>query len=250
MFLIVSGAALNLSARTVQVSDSVIIVKRTVILVRSARIAGESPHRRRATVTYPIIKGGIRNSAALAKVRSLLQIKNIFDSSLEDYRQDTWLTELGYRVDYNKNFILDITFTQSGVGAYPDSQDKHLAVNLKTGEIIKAADVFKADSLERLAEMIDKKLQAEIRETIREANDAKDISEDEKNGVSELFDGLKFEVKNLDDFSISGKGITFLYDAGFPHVIQAYQPVGRYQFTYAELGPYLQRPDGPQRLIQ
>jgi hypothetical protein len=97
--------------------------------------------------------------------------------------------------------------------------------------------------------MVDAKLQAEIRQTIREVNETKDISDDEKKSVSELFEGVKFEVNHLDDFSISGKGITFLYDAGFPHVIQAYQPMGRYFFSYPELGPHLKRTGAPQTLI-
>jgi hypothetical protein len=39
-------------------------------------------------------------------------------------------------------------------------------------------------------------------------------------------------------------GITFLYDAGFPHAIKAFEPQGKYFFTYAELKLYIKR-DGP-----
>jgi hypothetical protein len=52
---------------------------------------------------------------------------------------------------------------------------------------------------------------------------------------------LKFKRSNLDDFSISDKGLTFLYDAEFPHVVQALQPAGEYFFSYAELRPYIRR---------
>ncbi len=51
-------------------------------------------------------------------------------------------------------------------------------------------------------------------------------------------------VQNLDDFSVGRMGITFLYDAGFPHVFKAFEPQGRYFFNYAQLKPYL-KDDGP-----
>jgi hypothetical protein len=89
-----------------------------------------------------------------------------------------------------------------------------------------------------------------MKETIDQVNQDKTIDADEKKSVPELYEGLKIEVKNLDDFSIDDKGITFLYDAGFPHVVQAYQPVGQYKFSYAELSKYLQREGAPRSLVR
>ena len=43
------------------------------------------------------------------------------------------------------------------------------------------------------------------------------------------------------DFQVGEKGITFLYDAGLPHVIEAFEPEGRYFFTYSELQRYINR---------
>lgn len=224
--------------------------KRTVVLIRKGQVVKDMPHRKKATVSYPVVKSGPKDPSVLGRVRSLLRLKNIFDLSLEEYRQDTWLTEFDYRVDYNKNFILDITFRQDGVGAYPDFQEKHMAINLKTGKIIQASDVFKLDTLTSLAEMVDKKLQAEMKETVTQVNQDKSIDAEEKARVPELYENLKFEVKDLIDFSIDDDGITFLYDAGFPHVIQAYQPNGRYKFSYAELSRYLQRQGSPRSLTE
>jgi hypothetical protein len=239
------------STRTSAVQDAVVIQKRTVVIVRSGKDVRDLPsERRKAKVSYPIIKSGISNAAVLAKVRSLLKLKNIFETSLEEYREDTWLSELDYRINYNKNFILDITFRQDGVGAYPDSQEKHLAINLRNGELIKAADVFKPEALAKLAMLVDSRLQAEMKETIEQVNQDKSIDADEKQRVPELYEGLKIEVKDLDDFVIRDKGITFLYDAGFPHMVQAYQPAGQYQFSYAELAPHLQREGAPRSLTR
>jgi len=250
LFLLSLGSLQCVSTRSAPAQGRVVVQKKTVVIVRSRKLAGYTPERRKATVSYPIIVSGITDPVVLAKVRSLLNLKNVFDMSLQEYREDTWLSELNYRINYNKNHILDITFTQEGVAAYPDSQEKHLAINLRTGALIKATDVFKRESLAKLATLVDGKLQAEMKATIEEVNQDKTIDADEKKSVPELYEGLKIEVKNLDDFSIDDKGITFLYDAGFPHVVQAYQPAGEYRFSYAELRPYLQREGAPQSLTR
>lgn len=238
------------SGHSSTIQDRIILQKKTVVILRSGKFARDFPERKRAIVNYPIVTGGVTAPSVLKSIRSLLTLKNIFDTSLEEYRQDTWLSELDYKVNYNENFILDITFTQDGVGAYPDTQKKHLAINLRDGQLIKAKSVFKPESLDRLAKIVDDKLQAEIAVTLREVSQDQSIDADEKKSVPELFEGLKIEVKDLDDFSIDDKGITFLYDAGFPHVVQAYQPVGRYHFTYAELSEFLQRAGAPQSLTR
>jgi hypothetical protein len=170
-------------------------------------------------------------------VRAILNLKNVFDTSIEEYRQDTWLSELDYTINYNQNYILDITFTQDGVGAYPDSQTKHFAINLKTGELIKAADAFNSSSLETLTTLLDNKLQAEIKQSIKE-------HPEEKENSASLFGELKYKVSDLDNFSVTNKGVTFLYDAGFPHAVQALEPNGQYTFTYSALKQFIKR-DGP-----
>ncbi len=244
--VISSPAQVSHSADT----GAVVIQKKTAVLVRKGKFVKDYPDRRTAKISYPVIKGGVSNPSVLAKVRSLLTLKNIFDTSLAEYRSDTWLSELDYKINYNKNFILDITFRQEGVAAYPDSQEKHLAINLRTGNLIKALDVFKAASLQALADLVNKKLQAEIQETIAQVNQDKSLDANERESVPGLFEGLKIEISNLDDFKIDDNGLTFLYDAGFPHVVQAYQPVGEYKFSYEELRPYLIRVDAPKTLTR
>ena len=215
---------------------SIVIQKRRIVLVRTGKFVRDFPERKRAIVSYPVIVGP-KTSPVLRKVRALFDFKNIFDTSLAEYRADTWLSEFDYKVNYNRNFILDITFTQDGIGAYPDTHHKHFAINLRNGELIKAADAFDSASLDALAEMVDKKLQAENQETIRDSGGDRETARD-------LLKDLKFKASDLDEFSISDKGVTFLYDAGFPHAVQALQPVGKYFFSFAELRSYIKR-DGP-----
>jgi hypothetical protein len=233
----ISYAASPVAAFAAEGVPSVVIQKRRLVLVRTGSIVRQFPERRRAIVSYPVVLGP-KNSAVLRKVRALLDFKNIFGTSLAEYRADAWLSEFDYKVNYNRNFILDITFRQEGIGAYPDTHFKHFAINLRNGELIRAADVFDPSTLNELAALVDRKLQAEIQQTNRE------ISAEERESIESLVRELKIDASKLDDFSISVKGVTFLYDAGFPHVIKALEPAGEYFFSFAELKPYIRR-EGP-----
>ena len=213
----------------------VAIQNRRIVIVRKGQFVRDFPSRRRAVIDYPVLVGP-RNSEVLRKVRALFEFKNVFETTLEEYKEDTWLDEFGYKVNYNRNYLLDITFSQSGTGAYPDTHEKHFIINLRNGEVIRAADAF--NSPNDLAARVDKKLQAEIKKIQSEVPEARD------DDGRQLFEALKFTEENLSEFSVSDKGITFLYDAGFPHAVQAWQPVGHYFFSYAELKPFIKR-DGP-----
>jgi len=153
------------------------------------------------------------------------------------------LEEFSYKVNYNKNNILDITFTQDGSGAYPDTQTRHFAINLKSGNVIKASDAFITSSLPKLRDMLEGKLQGELKEILESLKDSKSDPEDVRI-ASEAQEQLGYTIENLDNFEVGAKGITFLYDAGYPHVIQAFEPKGRYFFSYSELKPSIKR-DGP-----
>jgi hypothetical protein len=92
-----------------------------------------------------------------------------------------------------------------------------------------------------LAALVDAKLQAELRKLEKE-NSSTDP--EDRRMQKEAFEVLKFEIENLENFEVGARGITFLYDAGFPHVIKALEPEGRYFFTYSQLKTFI-RPDGP-----
>ena len=236
MFLVVSAAKVSTAAPPV--NDRVIIQKRKLTIVRTGKLARQFPERRRATINMPVISG-LKPLAVLNKVRSHLALKNIFDTSLAEYRRDAWLTEFDYTVNYNKNSILDITFMQSGVGAYPDTHVKHVVINLKNGDIMKARDVFKPASLAALSAMVDEKLQTELRSILKDGEGRSDLSAEDRQRMREMYGGLKFEASNLDDFQVGDAGVTFLFDAGFPHAVQAFEPEGKYFFSYAELAPHI-----------
>lgn len=238
ILLVCGGIAAQKQVITSVDEESVFIRPKRVVLVRSPQLAKRFPEKKRAVVVYPVVMG-LRDPVVLRKVRALLDVKNIFDTSLAEYRQDAWLEEFEYKVNHNANGILDITFTQMGSGAYPDSQSKHLAISLRTGELIKATDVFKEHKLDELTSLVDRRLQAEVAELIGEAKRDPHQDQDGKQNIIDALQQLKFQRQNLDDFSVRLNGIVFLYDAGFPHVIQALQPHGEYLIGFAELKPFI-----------
>ena len=120
-----------------------------------------------------------------------------------------------------------------GMGAYPSTSTKYVVVDLKTGNRIIAQDVF--TKLSGLVAMNKKAQQAEIKKAII---DIKKENPDEENPAS-LFKSKDFQTENLNDFSVSDKGVTFLYNYDFPHVILALQPEGKYFFTWSQIKPYV-----------
>lgn len=224
-------------------SDHVSVQRRKIAIVRPAKLQKAFPHKKRATITYPVISG-LSNPVALRRVRSLFDFKNIFGYSLKGYREDTWLDEFDYEVNYNENSLFDITFRQSGSAAYPDDHQKHFLIDLTNGHLVKATDAFRSDKLPTLAAIVNRRLQDELRQDVAEIASSKNPDPHEIESIKHAHENLKFEVTNLDEFSVNRKGVTFLYDAGFPHVIRALEPEGRYFFNWSEIQPYI-KPNGP-----
>jgi hypothetical protein len=228
---------------TVAAQDHVIVQPKRVVITRTGKAVRDFPERRKAIVRYPIVRG-LTDATVLRRLQNTLALKNVSGSTLAEYRREPGLLSFDYKVNYNKNYLLDITFTDETEGAYPETHTKHFLISLKNGKVIKAAEAFNPESLAALARMADKKLKDEIKELLQANEEDKSSDADQKSMVKDQLSELKFVVKNLDEFAVSDKGVTFLYDAGFPHVIRALQPTGEYFFSYAELRPQIRR-NGP-----
>ena len=212
-------------------SQSVVITPKKVTYKRPKPI---SEYKKLFTVTYPKVKAA--TPALSKKIETAISYEKNNNLDIKDEINDTqWLEDASYTVNYNKHNVLDITLTSEGSGAYPSTFNKTVVVDLKTGNKVKPIDVF--TNLSGLAAMCKKAQQAEIKKAII---DIKKENPDEEN-PADLFKESNFTVKNLDEFSVNDKGVTFIYDYGFPHVIQALQPDGQYFFTWAQLKPYIKR---------
>lgn len=228
-FFLIALIIFSLSA--IGFAQSVIVTPKKITYKRPKT---EMDSKKSFAVIRPKVKGV--NSAIAKKVETAISYEKNFEFNVqEEINEIQWLEEANYEVDYNKNGILGVTLTVIGSGAYPSEYSKPVIVNLKTGERILAKNVFL--KLSELAAKGKRTQQVEIKKSIVEI---KKENPDEDNPAS-LFEGADFTVKNLDEFAVSNKGITFWYDYGFPHVIQAWQPAGRYFFSWAQLKPFIKR---------
>jgi hypothetical protein len=220
-------------------AQSVVIKPRKVVYTRKGKVTMKE--KRTFTITYPVVSGAI-SVPAKKKLENTLSYWRVFETTLkENLAEYEWLSEMSYTVNYNKNGILDIALTQEGSGAYPDGETIVLIIDLKTGTQAKFADVFDTGSKAKLAEKVDRKLSDEKKEIVESIkNDKTSYSnDDERNSSIEMVEQLKFTSEDFDEFSVSEKGVTIIYDAGFPHVVQALEPDGRYLFTWAEIKSFI-----------
>ena len=235
--LVSLGGVAQTRRPTVKHDDRVTITPRKIVFPRKPTpVRGFSPGEK-TTITYPVITG-LRNKTALNRIRAQLQLKNVFGSTVAEYRADewSWLEELVYTVNYNKDYILDLTFTEFGSAVHGEVNHRHFTIDLRTGNVLKAADVFLPERMDQLGKLVDEKLQQEIKKLREEFLKSGEL---DAASFDILFNKLKFETANLNDFEVNPTGIIFFKEFRFPHVVRALQPDGRYHFKYAELKPYL-----------
>jgi hypothetical protein len=217
---------------TISFAQSVVITPKATVYKRPKPM---SEYKKSFTVTYPKVRAG--TPALSKKIETAISYeKNNSLNIKEELGELQWLEEASYEVNYNKTGILDITLSMTGSGAYPSTFSKTVVINSKTGNIVKPLDVF--INLPGLAAKVSKAQQAEIRKAQIEYK--KDPESADFDG-SEYFGNAKFTTKQLENFSISDKGVTFNYNYGFPHVILALEPDGNYFYSWAELKPFIKR---------
>jgi hypothetical protein len=223
------------------VAQSVTVRPRKVVYKRASKDIPE--WKRTFEVRYPTFSGRFA-PAALRNLKSGTDYWSLFDTTLADnLKDDHWLSSFDYLVRYNKNNILDLLLIMEGVGAYPDTSIKYLVFDLRTGKKVELQDLFDPRRLDDLRDLIRGKmrsheaaLEGEIKEELALRRE------------SDILPNLhpppdKLELKNLEGFSVSDTGITFLYDYGYPHVIQALEPSNEFFISYKDLKTLI-RTDG------
>ncbi len=191
-----------------------------------------SEHKKTFEVTYPKLSG----NGAVAEIEKTISYWTNFETNLAEETENDWLYEATYEVKYNNKGILAIELTMSGSAAYPDSHSKTLVVNLETGERIKLQDafIFRTDLYNKIAQAQEKEIKLAI-------SQAKTKEEDFTEDLTRLIkEGKEYNsVYEINEFFVSDKGVTFLYNYDFVHAVQALEPDGRYFFTWAELKPHV-----------
>ena len=115
---------------------------------------------------------------------------------------------------------------------------KTVVIDIKTGRRLKAADLFSdLTGLARVVRSAQKQEIAKAIEAIKKDPETKEID------TTQLFESANFTAKDLNHFAVNDKGVTFIYDYGFPHVIQALQPEGRFTFDWQDIKAFI-KPGG------
>ncbi|CAN5505889.1 hypothetical protein BH10ACI2_BH10ACI2_09880 [soil metagenome] len=212
--------------------QSVVITGKKVTYKRPKPFAD---YKKEFTITYPKVKAA--TPALSKKIESSISYASVLHLDLQGELMDfQWLEDADYQVGYNKNGVLSIELSMEGSGAYLSVDSKTAVVDLRSGVRVRPANVF--TNLNGLAAMVRKAQKDEIAESIKEIK--KDPEYEEPN-PERLFKDANFKTVNLDEFSVNGDGVTFHYNYGFPHAIQALGPSGNFTFTWSQLKPYIKR---------
>lgn len=215
--------------------QSVVITPKKTVYTRPKPI---QEFKKTFTVIYPKVKAS--TPALSKKIERTISYERVLEVNIQEEIKDVqWLYEADYEVGFNARGFLSITLSADGSGAYPSVFSRTVVVNLKNGDRVIPADVF--TDLNDLVSVIKKKLQAEIEARVKELKadpESKDVD------PSELFAETDFTMEDLEEFSINETGVTFIYDYGFPHVIKALEPDGRFKFSWSEIKKFV-KPKGP-----
>lgn len=228
--LIAVAALIGLTA-VLSAAQSAVITPRKTVYRRSKPL---SEFKRTFTIRRPIAK--VASPTVSARITRAINPEQVLDINLrEEVTEYQWLEEADYKVLFNARGVLSVELWMTGTGAYPDGVTKHVVVNLGSGVAIRVGDVL--TNLPTLAKRVRARQKKEVEDAIREMKSEPDARPEE------LFSETNFTAKDFGDFSVDGKGVTFYYDYGFPHAVEAFQPAGEFHFGWAELKPFV-KPDG------
>jgi len=195
-----------------------------------------------ADVSYPEFV--MPNEAARKRLEAAAGLKAGTGMSLEDCKAEvaggTWLREIDYTVDYNRNDILSLTYTVGGMGAHPSESQHRLSVRISTGRPLRVEETFRPEGRKTLAGFVDQRLQKAIAAKLGELEEA------DRAELQERLDSREggkpiFRVKNLEGFEVVEDGVAFFYEFDFPHAYLAWEPDESFVLSFQELWTFLEK---------
>ena len=213
--------------------QSVVITEKKVDYKRPKPMAD---YKAGFVVHYPQVKAA--TPALSKKIEAAISYETVMKLNIKEELNDIqWLEEASYDVGYNRRGILSIALTVEGSGAYPSTNTKNVVVDLRNGTRVRPADIF--TNLPGLLAKVRIAMNREVLSSIAEIR--ADKTNEEPHPERIFKEQAKYNPLKLDEFQVDEKGVTFLHDYGFPHVILALQPSGAFHYTWKELKPYIKR---------
>ncbi len=211
-------------------SQKVVVTGNKVTYIRPKPLAD---FKKTFTINHPVVTAATQSLSV--KIESAISFQKVIPLDIaEEVNEIQWLENADYEVLYNDNGALCVALSIEGSGAYPSGSTKTVVVDTLKGDRVKPADTFK--NLSGIVALVKKAQKIEIAKAIKAIRKDPDFREPDP---KTLFISANFKTEDLDWFSISHKGVTFNYDYGFPHVMQALQPDGKFFFSWKQLKPYI-----------
>ncbi|KXK01224.1 MAG: hypothetical protein UZ17_ACD001001853 [Acidobacteria bacterium OLB17] len=198
-----------------------------------------SEYKKTFTITRPKISGVSRTVAR--KIENALSYEKLFNFTISQEKGEyQWLEEASYDVLYNKGRILSIGLTIEGSAAYPSGSQKFVVIDTRTGNVAVPSSVFRDKA--KLAALVNKRMADAMDMAVKAWDADPDMRDLDR---KELLGDKVFREKDLANYSVNAKGVTFRYEFGFPHAILAAEPDSEFAFSWEEMKPFI----APQGLL-
>jgi hypothetical protein len=237
--------SINVSGQVAQ-KNGLLIKSKSVTYTRKGSDIDD--WKRRFYVRYPILLGGA-SASARNNILSTIDYWRAFEISREENLsgEDQSLVSFDYRVLYNAHEIFDVAITAETVGAYPTNDTRYYVFDIRSGSQVTYPDVFNESSLSSLLLKIGQAIKRELAAHPNAREEYNELHSDSYNDPPPI---NKLQFKDLAGFSISNRGVTFIYDYQFPHVALALQPPGKFFFSWNQLKPFIRRDSLLARFIR
>ncbi len=211
-------------------AQKVTVTKKKVTYTRKSP---NSEYKKTFTVEYPKVKAA--TPAISKKIEAALSYEKAFGFTIAEEMGDLqWLEAATYDAVFNYGKVLSVNLNIEGTAAYPSGSTKSVVIDTSTGVKQTAAMVF--TDQKGLLRMIAKDQKKEIEQAIKDLRNDPETNDPDP---AELFEGKTFTAKDLEAFSVDGKGVTFHYGYGFPHIMLAAEPSGYYFYRWDQIKPYI-----------
>jgi len=211
-------------------SQKVVVTGNKVTYIRPNPLAD---FKKTFTINHPVVTAASQSLSV--KIESAISFQKVIPLDIAEEVNEIQCTKRVVKKCFeNETWGCWVASSFEGSGGYPSGSTKTVVVDTLIGDRVKPPDTFK--NLSRLVALVKKSQKAEIAKAIKAIRKDPDFREPDP---KTLFGSANFTTDDLDWFSISQKGVTFNYDYGFPHVIQALQPDGKFFFSWKQLKPYI-----------
>jgi hypothetical protein len=157
----------------------------------------------------------------------------------------------GWKRFKTPNTILSLQMTGEAVGAYPEGFESYYNFDLNTGNPILLADIFSAAGLNKIDEVVNRRIRNEINGYLkklrqelklpRRTKEEKDELLEKESMYQNCVESIEKGALKDDEYYFSNTGITFIRGRCSPHALRAIDDLWEFEnkFSYREIENHL-----------